>query len=143
MIKRGKWLSVQLIQRSDGVTYLHRRFLLPRNRFFNIYLHKFLSSDEADALHDHPWHSLSFLIRGLLVETTETQNGVLVHEVLKAPLMKFRSATYKHRLSTVGIPPKPPMSVIFTANVIRNWGFWCEEEFIPWDQYHSQGGCQD
>ena len=136
--KRGKWLSVQLIQRKDGVTYLHRRFLLPRNRFLNIYLHKFISSDEADALHDHPWHSLSFLIRGVVIEHTE--NGL---KVLIAPKIKFRPASYKHRLTVLGHPYKPAISILFTANTIRNWGFWCKEGFVQWDIYHSQGGCQD
>ena len=136
--KRGKWLSVQLIQRKDGVTYLHRRFLLPRNRYFNIYLHKFIASDEADALHDHPWHSLSFLIRGFVIE--HTIDG---REVFKAPAIKFRSANYRHRLAILGIPYKPAITILFTANVIREWGFWCEKGFVRWDVYHSQGGCQD
>ena len=137
-VKRGKWLSVQEIARNDGETYLHRRFLLPRNKYFNIYLHKFLSSDEADALHDHPWHSLSFLIRGVLYETTEA--GL---DVLRSPLIKFRSATYRHRLSVLGIPRKTPITILITGNLIREWGFWCEKGFVRWDKYNSQGGCQD
>lgn len=33
--------------------YLLRWFIIPRNRFFNIYLHKFLRSDDDRALLDH------------------------------------------------------------------------------------------
>ena len=35
--------------------YLRRHWLIPRNRFFNIYVHEFLRSDDDRALHDHPW----------------------------------------------------------------------------------------
>ena len=33
--------------------YLHRWYVIPRNRFLNLYLHKFLRDDEDRALHDH------------------------------------------------------------------------------------------
>ena len=35
--------------------YLLRWFVIPRNPVFNIYLHRFLRSDDDRALHDHPW----------------------------------------------------------------------------------------
>ena len=35
--------------------YLLRWWLIPRNRFFNVYVHQFLRSDDDRALHDHPW----------------------------------------------------------------------------------------
>lgn len=44
-----------------------RMHILPRNRFFNVYLHWFGPSfaDGLDyGLHDHPWPSLSILLRG-------------------------------------------------------------------------------
>ena len=44
--------------------YLLRWWLIPRNRWFNVYLHLFLRSDDDRALHDHPWFNLSFLLEG-------------------------------------------------------------------------------
>ena len=44
--------------------YLLRWYLIPRNRFFNLYLHKFLRDDDDRALHDHPWWFASLILRG-------------------------------------------------------------------------------
>jgi hypothetical protein len=54
----------------DGKTeYLYRWHLIPRNPLLNIYLHHFLGSDK-DVLHDHPWASISFVLRGGYTEHT-------------------------------------------------------------------------
>jgi len=50
--------------------YLHRWHVIPRNRFFNIYLHRFFRSDDDRALHDHPWANCSILIAGDYTEWT-------------------------------------------------------------------------
>lgn len=47
-----------------GDPYMERWWLIPRNRFFNIYLHRFWRSDDDRALHDHPWVNLSILLKG-------------------------------------------------------------------------------
>lgn len=52
------------IIRPQGVDQTLRWWIIPRNRFFNIYLHKFVLSDEDRALHDHPWWNCSILIDG-------------------------------------------------------------------------------
>jgi len=48
--------------------YLRRWWIIPRNRFFNIYLHQFLHSDDDRALHDHMYINLSILLRGRYIE---------------------------------------------------------------------------
>lgn len=35
--------------------YMKRWWLIPRNKWFNIYLHQFMRDDDDRALHDHPW----------------------------------------------------------------------------------------
>lgn len=50
--------------------YLKRWHLLPRNRWFNIYLHHFVHGDDDRALHDHPWASASLLLEGRYREHT-------------------------------------------------------------------------
>lgn len=52
-----------------------RWFLIPKNRFLKIYLHKFMRSDEDRALHDHPWSFLSIILRGGYFEISETFEG--------------------------------------------------------------------
>ncbi len=49
--------------------YLLRWHLIPRNAIFNIYLHKFMRSDDDRALHDHPWSwNISLILRGEYIE---------------------------------------------------------------------------
>jgi hypothetical protein len=47
-----------------GDRYMLRWWVIPRNRWFNIYLHRFLHDDEDRALHDHPWVSCSYILWG-------------------------------------------------------------------------------
>src|SRR4051795_6598747 len=73
--------------------YLLRWWVIPRNRFFNVYLHKFLRDDDDRALHDHPWVSLSVILRGGYIEHTAT-------EVRRrgAGSVVFRRAKHAHRI---------------------------------------------
>lgn len=70
--------------------YLLRWWILPRNKWFNCYLHLFLRSDDAEALHDHPWWNVSFLLDGTYTE------HIPLHKVLNADgkieLMTFDEA---------------------------------------------------
>lgn len=44
--------------------YLYRWHLLPKNRWLNVYLHRFLRDDDDRALHDHPWPFVSVVLNG-------------------------------------------------------------------------------
>lgn len=50
--------------------YLYRWYIIPKNKWFNIYLHRFMRSDDDRALHDHPWWSLGMILSpgGVYVE---------------------------------------------------------------------------
>ena len=63
-----------------GEDYLSRWHIIPRNRFFNIYLHRFTGSDDDRALHCHPWASVSIKLRGVLFEHYD-QEVMLPEEV--------------------------------------------------------------
>lgn len=100
-----------------------------------VYLHKFLRSDDDRAPHDHPWWFISILLRGTYVEHI---NGRI--KIRTAPAICFRSTKDRHRVellsalvdSTHGyIKPLPTWSIIITGPVVRRWGFWCDEKFIP------------
>ena len=56
--------------------YMQRWWIIPRNRFFNIYLHKIIRSDDDRALHCHPFDSLSILLYNKYIEHTISQGGV-------------------------------------------------------------------
>src|ERR1700730_1780235 len=51
----------QVVKTEVG-TYLYRWFLLPHNRWRNVYLHKFVRSDDPGPLHDHPWDFVSLCL---------------------------------------------------------------------------------
>jgi hypothetical protein len=53
-----------------GDTYMRRWYVLPKNRWFNIYLHNQVRDDEDSELHDHPWWNVSLVLKGGYWETT-------------------------------------------------------------------------
>src|SRR4051812_37025247 len=77
--------------------YMLRWYLLPRNPWLNLYLHKFLRDDDDRALHDHPWWFVSLMLRGAYYETTPSEWTELGQVALrKAGSIAFRRATHQH-----------------------------------------------
>ena len=64
------WLHLLLQRRPHQMVgpthapYLMRWFVLPHNRFVNVYVHKFPASDDPEVAHDHPWWFASLVISG-------------------------------------------------------------------------------
>lgn len=113
--------------------YMLRWFLIPRNRWCNVYLHKFLRDDDDRALHDHPWGFLSVMLRGLYFEHTE--DGAIVR---RAPSLAFRGAEHRHRVSLARDfdgKPIPCWTLVVTGPKTRTWGFWCPKGFVPWQKF--------
>ncbi len=131
----GRFLTIRRITGLDGSEYLVRRYLLPKNRILNIYLHKFLGSDDDRALHDHPWISFSVLLKGELVE--HLADGSQLN--LKRFALKFRTPSHLHRIE---LPQGTTAITLFiTGPVVRVWGFACPQGWMPWQRYHKNGGC--
>lgn len=116
--------------------YLLRWYLLPRNRFFNLYLHKFMRDDDDRALHDHPWWFVSLMLKGNYRELTDA--GI---EIRTAPSVAYRTATHRHRIvldrrcdgSLV-----PCWTLVLTGAKKRLWGFYCPKGFVPWFDFVAQ-----
>jgi len=115
-----------------GGNYLHRWYVIPRNRWFNIYLHKFGCSDDDRALHCHPWFSVSFLLKGQMVE--HSNKGV---KSIKRFLPIFRTAKFAHRLELV---EGPVWTVFITGPNIRQWGFHCPNGWKHWKEFTTADG---
>ena len=109
-----------------GPDYMHRWHLIPRNRFFNIYLHKIMKNDDDRALHDHPWWSVSWCLRGKLREVRKFNRIRIIRPSL---LPVVRSATFAHRLE---VARGPVWTLFITGPRIRTWGFHCPKRFVPW-----------
>ena len=115
--------------------YLHRWYIIPKNRFFNIYLHEFHRSDDDRALHDHPWFSLSFLLKG---EIREHQYANVRYVPRFWPI--FRSAKFAHRIEIV----KGPVRTLFiTGPRMRVWGFYPKEGWISSAEFLEKYGEQE
>ena len=120
-----------LIGKQDD-TYMQRWYVIPRNRFLNIYLHHFLRSDDDRALHDHPWWNASILIEGKYTEHTICAGGVHRHVEYGTGALKLRNAKYAHR---VELTSGPCWSLFITGPNIREWGFHCPAGWRPWQQF--------
>lgn len=146
----GRWLEMLLSRQPHQIInnsqhpYLQRWYLVPRNRRLNIYLHRFVASDDPVGLHDHPWWFASLILHGHYTEITAT--GTTVR---RRGSIGVRRATHRHR---VCLPrdahghETPCLTIIVTGPHIREWGFWCPrtprqpERFIPWRDI-TAGGC--
>lgn len=112
-----------------GDNYLRRWWIMPRNPFFNIYLHEINKSDEDRALHDHPWENQSFIIKGRYVE--HTPDGSILRS--EGDLVS-RPATALHRLEV--LPGETGVISLFTTGPkVREWGFQTENGWIHWKDF--------
>lgn len=111
--------------------YMKRWYVIPRNRFFNIYLHKFERSDDDRALHDHPWKSVSFILKGVYAEHFA---GGVIRGAGKGDWI-FREATHTHRISV--IPNVDVWTLFITGPKVRDWGFLCPQGWVHWKKFTS------
>lgn len=111
--------------------YMLRWWVIPRNKVFNIYLHRFMRDDEDRALHDHPWPSLSIALSGGMIEVYRNQQGDDAVRNVGAGDIVFRGAKFAHRM----IVPEPSWTIFITGPVIREWGFLCPEGWRHWKEF--------
>lgn len=127
--------------------YMLRWYLIPRNRWINVYLHKFVRDDDDRALHDHPWWFVSLMLWGSYREFVEPfwarfkAVGCFVIDDQRtwvdrrAPSIAFRQANHRHRVELFKRPdgtPIPCWTIVITGPKVREWGFWCPKGFVPW-----------
>lgn len=112
--------------------YMHRWWLIPRNRFFNVYLHHFMRSDDDRALHDHPWWNVSLLLAGSYTEHTISAGGINVMTLRVAGEMKLRRANHAHRIE---LTDGPCWTLFITGPRIRSWGFHCRKGWVHWREF--------
>lgn len=122
---------------------LRRWWIIPRNKYFNIYLHQILSSDDDRALHDHPWHSVSFLLKGMLGEVIEAVPGDPEYgNAIRYPtrwVPYHRPPKMAHRLIVDG--GEPCWTLFITGPKVRLWGFLCDDGWKSHAQFRNDGGC--
>lgn len=110
--------------------YLRRWYILPRNRFVNVYLHQFLRDDDDRALHDHPWPYLSVILRGGYYEITGAGSAWYGPGTILT-----RHATHRHRVELH--QGKPCWTLFITGPRVREWGFYCKHGWVHWREFTS------
>lgn len=128
-----------------GDNYLRRWWIIPRNRWLNIYLHEFHRSDDDRALHDHPWASCSIILRGCYWEhlprcpSAPARGSYRINR--PAGSITWRRPSAAHRIE---LPPNahlnndaPVITLFLTGPRIREWGFWCVHGFRHWRDFTS------
>lgn len=143
----------------DRDIYLHRWFLI-RNRFFAVYIHKFVRSDEDRACHDHPWDFLVIPIWRGYWEWSQIQcpyqrpcilcvgapcNGLINRVKRVWPILgtRFRRAEYRHRVNLIGSNSEgsiglPAWSLFIRFRKRRDWGFWLPTGFKQWNAFWQE-----
>lgn len=107
--------------------YLERWFAIPRNRWFNIYVHRFCRSDDDRALHDHPWVNCSVLLEGSYVEHTDAGRTER-----QAGEVKLRTAKAAHRIELTN---GRCWTLFITGPRVREWGFCCPNGWRHWRDF--------
>ena len=128
------------IDGTRGCEYLHRWCLLVLPRGVRVYLHKFVGSDSARDLHDHPKRFISIGLWGSYIEETVNRDAVWFErwkDVRKrrryrAPWIRSFPAEHIHRLI---LDCPVCWTLVLTLPESRPWGFWVRGEWIPWRKY--------
>jgi len=107
----------------------------------NVYIHRFLESDEDRALHDHPWSWISHILWGSYLEHTpadpKTPNGVTVATRRRAGEATIRlDGSWPHRIE---LEANQPLTLFITGDKKRNWGFWCPQGWRHHEEFAVYG----
>lgn len=149
LITRSERRSPDFIIGQGARPYMRRWWLIPRNKYFNIYLHNIQRSDDDRALHDHPWWNASLVLRGAYREITPHCPRGIDRFAGSLTLRRARSA---HRLVLVGklhlvefptphliLGPAECWTLFITGPRIREWGFYCPQGWRHWKDFTASG----
>lgn len=126
-----------VVERSNGAAYLRRWWVIPRNRWFNIYLHQFMLDDEDRALHDHPWPSLSISVATPMREIYLGRDGVEREREVRPGMFVWRGPRFTHRMV---VPTPGAVTLFITGARVREWGFHCGKGWMHWKKFTTRDG---
>lgn len=99
---------------------------------FAIRVHRWQSSDDTRAFHDHAWNFTTIVLRGSYVDISD--HG---EDLLTAGSVRYRPATHRH---TVKILRPGTWTLVVSGPVIRRWGFWVKNKLWKRDRYFATNG---
>ena len=122
--------------------YMDRWFFAERGQKCNIYLHRFRGNDSDRALHDHPFNSVSTILKGSYIEHFHEvplavgANGKYITYGIarKEGHVIERPAETMHRISLIA-PGQEVISLFAVGERIRDWGFL--DPVLGWVQWQE------
>lgn len=114
----------------NGSEYMRRYFVLGSrgdgDSRRSVRIHHIMRSDDARALHDHPW---GFITIGLWGSYTEIRPSST--RTVRAPWIIVHRAEDLHRL----VLDRPVWTLVFTGRRTRDWGFMVGDEWVGWERF--------
>lgn len=138
------WIASLFLRPPDFIVggaekpYLLRWWLIPRSRWFNVYLHKFVRDDDDRAYHDHPWPSLSIVLAGGYFDWTPGPDGSDCRRWYGPGSVIFRRAVAAHRVQLMEVQNgvfRPGWTLFITGPRVREWGFLCPQGWRHWKEF--------
>ncbi len=116
---------------NEGSSYMSRWCLIPKNRFFNIYLHRFTGPDQR-VMHDHPWISLGYVLYGRLYEAfAKNATDEVRYRWINSGKWTYRNSKFLHYLHLSRNTPCV-WTIFITGPKIKSWGFLTKDGWRPW-----------
>lgn len=127
--------------------YMERYWLIKPNpkrwffKDFSIRIHRILRSDTDDCFHDHPWASMSIILRGgywELMPLKQSQHPRIdfyfsKHVWRKTGAIVIRKARFRHKIMIPSGFDCWSMFVMFRKT--EKWGFYTRKGFVPHKEY--------
>jgi hypothetical protein len=120
-----------------GVTsepYMLRWELRGNSPVFDVYLHRFLRSDDISALHDHPAVSVAIILSGRYREWLATDR----YRIRNEGEIIFRAASTPHRIEIDESAPGP-ITIFLRGPKLRQWGFHCANGWLHHKDFRMRG----
>lgn len=161
-------LPKRTITRDDGKPYLERWYLCGEpgglkyfpegqtemrwwqralTRLPCIYLHRFVSSDDDEELHNHPWEATSLILAGGYIE----ERRLHVEPYLRGAYVKYprgkttmqefrpgmRNYIFSDTFHKVTLVEEDCWTVLVCGKKVGTWGFWnpATDEFLHWKEH--------
>jgi hypothetical protein len=105
---------------------------------FALRLHRWQSSDDTRAFHDHAWWFVTCVLWGSYADVSDKGT-----DILTPGSIRFRESSHKH---TVKILKPGTWTLLITGPTERRWGFWVNGKLWKRDRYFAVNGhhpCDD
>ena len=138
-MKLPNWMKGSLEPDLNLPGYLRRWWVIPKNKWFNVYLHCFEGSDLDRALHNHPWRSCSFLLKGKLTENYKPYlfDMTVQHRRIRKFTPYFRDQKMFHSMY---LESDKAWTLFLTGGRTNRWGFEYPEhgDFTYWKDFFEE-----